>query len=43
MASEILRMIIDNEVFNNEMVIDTPIPISLEEAYYEYRYDLFAE
>lgn len=43
MASEILRMIIDTEAFNNEMVIATPIPISLEEAYYEYRYDLFAE
>ena len=35
MASEILRMIIDTEAFNNEMVRDTPMPISLKEAYYE--------
>ena len=35
MASEILRMIIDTEAFNNEMVRDTPMSISLKEAYSE--------
>lgn len=43
MASEILRMIIDTEAFNSEMVRATPMPISLNEAYYEYRYGIFAE
>ena len=43
MASEILRMIIDTEAFSNEMVRTTPMPISLKEAYYEYRYGIFAE
>ena len=43
MASEILRMNIDTEDFCNEMVRATPIPISLKEAYYEYRYGIFAE
>lgn len=43
MASEILRMIIDTEAFNSEMVRATPMPISLKEAYYEYRYGIFAE
>lgn len=43
MASEILRMIIDTEAFSNEMVRATSMPISLKEAYYEYRYGIFAE
>ena len=43
MASEILRMIIDTESFSNEMVRVTPMPISLKEAYYEYRCRIFAE
>ena len=43
MASEILRMIIGTEAFSNEMVRATPMPISLKETYYEYRYDIFAE
>ena len=43
MASEILRMIMDTEAFSNEIVRDTPMPISLKEAYYEYRYGIFAE
>ena len=43
MASEILRMIIDTKAFSNEMVRATPMPISLKEAYYEYRYGIFAE
>ena len=43
MAAEILRMIIDTEAFSNEMVRATPMPISLKEANYEYRYGIFAE
>ena len=43
MASEILRMMMDTEAFNNEMVRATPMLISLKEAYYEYRYGIFAE
>ena len=43
MASEILRMMMDTEAFSNEMVRATPMPISLKEAYYEYRYGRFAE
>ncbi len=43
MASEILRMIIDNEPFSNEMVRVTPMPISVKETYYEYRYGTCAE
>ena len=41
MVSEILRMIIDTAAFNNEIV--RAMPISLKEAYYEYRYGIFAE
>ena len=43
MASEILRMMMDTEAFSNEVVRATPMPISLKEAYYEYRYGIFAE
>lgn len=43
MASEILRMMMDTEAFSNEMVRATPMPIALKEAYYEYRYGIFAE
>ena len=43
MASEILRMMMDTESFSNEMVRATSMPISLNEAYYECRYGIFAE
>ena len=43
MAFEILRMIVDTEALSNEMVRATLMPISLKEAYYEYRYGIFAE
>ena len=43
MASEILRMMMDTEAFSNEMVRATPMPIAFKEAYYEYRYGIFAE
>ena len=43
MAFEILGMIMYTEDFSNEMVRAMPIPISLKEAYYEYRYGISAE
>ena len=43
MAAEILRMIMDTEAFSNEMVKTMPMPISLKEAYYEYRNGIFAQ
>ena len=45
MAAEILRMIMDTEAFSNEMVkaMPMPMPISLKEAYYEYRNGIFAQ
>ena len=43
MASEILRMMMDTDAFSNEMVKATSMPISLKEAYYKYRYGIFAE
>ena len=43
MASVILRMIVDTEIFSIKMIRATPMPISLKEAYYEYRYGIFAE
>lgn len=36
-------MIMDTEAFSNEMVRATSMPISLKEAYYEYRYGILAE
>ena len=41
MASMILRMIVDTEIFNNKMVRAMPMPISIKEAYYEYCYGIF--
>ena len=42
-SSKILEMVIGTSAFENEMVLATPMPISLKEAYYEYRYGIFAE
>ena len=36
-------MMMDTEAFSNEMVRATSMNISLKEAYYEYRYGVFAE
>ena len=45
MASMILRMIVDTEIFNNKMArampMPMPMPISIKEAYYEYCYGIF--
>ena len=40
-ASVILRMIVDTEIFNNKMVRAMPMLISIKEAYYEYCYGIF--
>ena len=37
MASVILRMIVDTEIFNNKMARVMPMPISIKEAYYEVK------
>ena len=42
-SSKILEMVIGISAFKNEMVLATPMPISLKEAYYEYRYGIFAK
>ena len=42
-SSKILEMVIGTQAFSNEMVLATPMPISLKEAYYEYRYGIFAK
>lgn len=40
----ILRMIVDTEIFNNTKLVRVMlIPISIKEAYYEYRYGILAE
>ncbi len=41
MASVILRMIVDAEIFNNKMVRAMPMPISIKEAYSEHCYGIF--
>ena len=41
MASVILTMIVDTEIFNDKMVRAMPMPISIKGAYYEYCYGIF--
>lgn len=41
MASVILRMIVDTEIFNNKMARAMLMPISIKETYYEYCYGIF--
>lgn len=41
-ADEILKRIIHTHEFRQVEVRDTPMPISLKEAYYEYHYGIFA-
>lgn len=36
-------MVLRTKVFKNEMVLSTLMHISLKEAYYEYRYGIFAK
>ena len=43
MPEKILEMVIETKSFKNVLVLATPIPVSLKEAYYEYRYSIFAE
>lgn len=42
MPEKILEMVIETKSFKNVLVLATPLPISLKEAYYEYRYGIFA-
>ena len=42
-SSKILEMVIGTQAFSNEMVLATQMLISLKEAYYEYRYGIFAK
>ncbi len=37
------EMVIETKSFKNVFVTQTPIPISLKNAYFEYRYVIFAE
>ena len=41
MASVILRVIADAEIFNYKMVRAMPMPISIKEAYSEHCYGIF--
>lgn len=42
MVDQIFEKVIHTKSFSNVYVMRTPIPISLKEAYYEYRYGIFA-
>ena len=42
MASAILRAIIGTEAFNSVMIRAIPMSILLQDAYYDYRCDIFA-
>ena len=33
----------DSEFIKNALVLNTPMPISLKEAYYEYHYGIFSD
>lgn len=41
MASVILRMIVDTEIFSIKMIRAIPMPTSIKEAYYKYCYGIF--
>lgn len=43
MVDRLFEMVIETKSFKNVFVTQTPIPISLKEAYFEYRYGIFAE
>ena len=43
MLSEILRMTMDIETFNSEILRITPMTISIEETYQEYHYAIFLD
>ena len=42
-AKELFDSIKDTEMVTNALIPDTPLPISLKEAYYEYHYGIFAD
>lgn len=43
MPEKIMNLLVETSSFRNMSVLATPMPISLKEAYYEYRYGIFAE
>lgn len=43
MPEKIMNLLVETSSFRNISVLATPMPISLKEAYYEYRYGIFAE
>ena len=43
MLKQIMDMLVETSSFKNISVLAIPMPISLKEAYYEYRYGIFAE
>lgn len=43
MVDRLFEMVIETKSFKNVFVTQTPIPISLKEAYFEYKYGIFAE
>lgn len=42
-TEKIMDLVIETSSFKNILVYATPMPISLKEAYYEYRYGIFGE
>lgn len=40
---QIMDLLVETSSFKNIYVLAIPMPISLKEAYYEYRYGIFAE
>ena len=43
MPKKIMDLLVETSSFKNISVLATPMPISLKEAYYEYRYGIFSK
>lgn len=43
MPKKIMNLLVETSSFKNISVLATPMPISLKEAYYEYRYGIFSK
>ena len=41
-AKKLFEEVKDSEFIKNALVLNTPMPISLKEAYYEYHYGIFS-
>ena len=42
-AKKLFEEVKDSEFIKNALVLNTPMPISLKEAYYEYHYGIFSD